>query len=189
MKQMRVEETNRRDIEAKLSTMGDYVKINYLTLSLKNNIDFDTKKFILTKLASLYENKKMFYDAGRMMKAAAEINVTFKGKVDDYMKSSEYFIKGGNYDMVEGSVKSAIGNAGNDRERIEIKSRVKRDFFQQVGLLMKEGKRKQAAEAYEKILTMDLDENEKRKVMNDLLDLYDKLGKIREYYLLKKQIK
>jgi len=41
----------RRDIEAKLSSVGDYVKMDFLQQCLKKNIDFDTKRFVMVKLA------------------------------------------------------------------------------------------------------------------------------------------
>ena len=77
---------NRREIEDKLKTLGDYVKIDYLTRCLRENPDFDTRKFILTNLSKLYEIKGMYAEAARNMLAGADINTTYDAKISDFMK-------------------------------------------------------------------------------------------------------
>ena len=69
----------RRDVEQKLTSVGDYVRIDYLSGLLKESLDFDTRKFVLVKLSGLYEMKSMFLEGAKLMRGAAEINVTFSG--------------------------------------------------------------------------------------------------------------
>ncbi len=184
---MRVMEKTRREIEAKFNSMGDYVKIDYLRSCLKSDIDYDTKKFVLVKLSGLYENKRMYLDAGKMMKVAADINTTIKAKIEDFLKSAELFIRGGHYDYAEGAIKSAI-SVSNEREKFFVKDKYKEMFFTQAKNLAGNDKRKQAAEIYQKMLSLELNTEERRNVNENLLGLYDKLGKVRDYYFLKKQM-
>ena len=80
---MIVKDNTRQGIESKLSTMGDYVRIDFLSRCLKNNLDFDTRKFVLTTISRLYEQRNMFNDAARALRNSAEINPTFQGKIND----------------------------------------------------------------------------------------------------------
>ena len=50
---------------------------------------------------------------------------------------------------------------------------------------MKNDRRNNAKEMYQKILSLDLNPDEKIEVQNKLLELYYKLGNVREYHALK----
>ncbi len=177
----------KKEIEAKLSSVGDYVKMDYLQSCLKKQLDFDTKRFVLLKLSSIYESSKMYLEAGKLMRIAADINTTFEGKTNDFVKSVELFIKSGNYNEADISFNKAMALA-NERQKVGIKIKIK-DFYKSHSRdLISKDKRKHAMEAYEKILTLDLDPIEKKEVQSNLLDLYQKLGKITDYYSLKKNI-
>lgn len=181
---MQVKEVNRREIEDKLKTLGDFVKIDYLSTCLKKSLDFDSRKFCLITLSGLYEKKGMFSDAGKLMSFAAEINSTYNGKLEEYMKSADLFIKGGNFSDAEIAFGKAIACA-NDNQKGSVKAKRKEMFKVQAKDYLKKDKRKHAMEAYEKLLTFDLNPEEKRETQSTLLDLYEKLGKIREFYSLK----
>ena len=47
---------------------------------------------------------------------------------------------------------------------------------------------KSGLDRYEKILTFDLNQTERRMVQNKLLSLYEKLGKVKEFFNLKKSM-
>src|SRR3989304_1542726 len=98
---MKIEYYTRRAIEEKISTMGDYVKIGYLSNCLKRSLDFDTRRFVLTSLSKLYEDKKMFLDAAKSIGNAADINTTFQGKIGDFVKSTELFTKARSYNEAD----------------------------------------------------------------------------------------
>lgn len=175
----------RAAIEAKLSKVGDYVKIDYLTRCLKQPIDFDTKKFIILKLSGIYEQRKMFLEAAKLLKAGADINTTYQGKIDDYVKAMELFIKAGVFDEADGCYNKALACA-NDNQKIAIKISRKEHYKTQAKDYMQKDKRKHAMETYEKVLSLDLDPVEKKNAQAELSWLYEKLGKVREYYDLKK---
>lgn len=177
----------RQEIEDKLAKSGDYVKIDFLSSCLKKQIDFDTKKFIFITLSKLYESKKMYLESAKMIRASADINTTFKGKMDDFVKSAELYIKAGVFDEADISFNKAIALA-NTQEKVGIKNLKKEHYKTQAKLYLQQDRRANAMKLYEKLLELDLDVFERKEAQKVLLDLYQKLGKIREYYALEKSI-
>jgi len=184
---MNANEFTRRAIEEKIATMGDYVKISHLSNCLKKSLDFDTRKFVLSTLSRLYEDRKMFKEAGKMLSFSADINTTFNGKISDFLKSTELFIRGGSYDEADLAFKKALAVA-NTPQRTELKKRVKDMYQIQAKECLAKDKRKNAVEAYEKLLTLDLDPQEKDGVKAKLIVLYESLGKVREFYNMRKSL-
>jgi len=184
---MKIEEITKKAIEDKIATMGDYVKISYLSGCLKKTLDFDARKFVLITLTKLYEERKMFSEAGKMMSFAADINTTFNGKITDFIKSTELFIKGGSYDDADLSFKKALA-AATTSQRNEIKGRVKEMYRMQAKDHLSKDKRKNALEVYEKMLTLDLNPVEMEEVKAKLVVLYESLGKVREFYSMRKSM-
>jgi len=176
---------SRQEIEHALQGMGDYVKMDYLQRALKSNLDFETKKFVQIKLAKIYEARNMFSDAARLIKNAADINTTFKGKIQDYMKSAELFIRGGSFDESEEVYKRVLA-CGNTLEKSEMKESYKNFFMTQAEIYLKQDKRNQARKTYERMLNVELAMGERAEVQKKLLALYERLGLIREYNSLKK---
>ncbi len=184
---MNTNEFTRRAIEEKIAAMGDYVKISYLSNSLKKSLDFDTRKFVLTTLSRLYEDRKMLNEAGKMLSFSADINTTFNGKITDFLKSTELFIKGGSYDEADMSFKKALAVA-NTSQKTELKKRVKDMYQVQAKEYLARDKRKNAVKAYEKLLSLDLDPQEKDAIKAKLVVLYESLGKVREFYNMRKSL-
>ena len=180
------ENVSRREIEAKLANVGDYVKMDYLSACLKKNLDFDTKKFTLVKLSEIYESRKMYLEAGKLLRAAAEINSTFEGKMNDFMKSMELSVKGGDFDDAEISYTKALACAdGMQKERL--RARRKTTYINQARDALAKDKRKHAMDAYQKYLSIpELNSQERIEVQTALLALYEKLGKITEYSALRR---
>ena len=174
----------RRELEDKLKNVGDYVKLDLLSSALKKQLDFDTKKFVLLKLAVIYEERKMFAEAAKMMRNAAEINTTYEAKMSDFMKSSTLFIKGGNFADGEVSFTKALGCA-TDLQKARLKTARKEAYKAQAKEYVIKDKRSNALVTYEKLLSLDLTPDEKREAQTSLLGLYEKLGKVKEFYALK----
>lgn len=178
----------KREMEAKLTSVGDYVKMDYLTACLKKNLDFDTRKFALAKLAEIYEPRGMHAEAAKLMNASAEINTTFDGKIKDFMKAMELFIKSGNFDDSDASFAKALA-CGNERQKAEIKNKRKEFYATQALAHLNKDKRTNAMKTYERFLSIaDLTPGEKGQAQKNLLALYEKLGKVREFYNLKKMM-
>lgn len=182
-----VKEATRKAIEAKLATQGDYVKINYLSSCLQENLDFDTRKFVLTQLAKLYENKGMHAEAGKLMRNAADINTTFTAKISDFLESAKMFARAGKFDEADLSIARALASA-NSKEKAEIKSKQKLMYMAEADALLQRDKRRDALAAFEKLSVLDLTPTEKASVQNTLLSLYEKLGRVSEFMTLKKRL-
>ena len=182
-----IEEKTTGEIEKKLEGQGDFVKMSYLQRALNSRLGFDARKFVLLRLAGIYEDRKMFKDASKSVKDAAEINVTFRDKIRDFMKSVELSIRGGDYREADITFAKAIA-LGNDREKLEMKGNFKNYYLNQAGVFLNKDKRNHAREVYEKVLSLEVDIGERRKVQKILLELYEKLGMIREFYSLKKTL-
>lgn len=182
---LKKEGVTRKEIEEKLAVSGDYVKMDVLQRCLKQQLDFDTRKFVLLTLASIYEGRKMYLEAGKLMRNAAEINTTFSGKMTDFVKSMELYVLGGNYEESDVSYNKALA-CGDGMQKTRIKERRKEIYKMVAKDLIVKDKRKHAMETYEKLLEIDLTLEEKNEVKNSLMGLYEKLGKISEYYSLKR---
>jgi tetratricopeptide (TPR) repeat protein len=179
-----IQEKSKGEIEKKLDGMGDYVKMSYLQRALASRLDYDTKKFVLLRLAGIYEARRMFLEAAKMARSAAEINTTFKEKIQDFMKVVELYIKGGEYDEADRLFAQALA-LGSTQEKFEMKTNFRNYYIMQGKFFLSNDKRNYARLAFEKCLTLELDLSQKKEIQKYLLGLYDKLGLVKEYYALK----
>lgn len=178
----------RREVEAKLASVGDYVKMDYLQQCLKKQLDFDTRKFVLNTLSGIYEGRRMFLESAKLMRSSAEINTTFDGKISDYMKSTELYILGGDFTEADTSFTKALGSSSETQKRI-LKVKRKDMVKNQALEYLKKDKRANAMKTYEILLAIpEINADEKKSSQVALLDLYQKLGKIREFGNLQKLI-
>ena len=182
-----ISEMSKAEIEKKLDGMGDYVKMSYLQRALKSNLDFDTRKFVLIRLSGIYEVRKMFLEAAKTFKTAAEINTTFAQKMNDFMKVADLYIKGNDYVEADRMFAQALALA-SDKQKKELKNNFKNFYLTQAKIYLSNDKRNYARLAFEKCLTLELDAQEKTEVQNQLLELYNKLGLVRDYYNLKESM-
>lgn len=173
------------EIEQELKGKGDFVQIDNLGRFLKDPIAMDTKKFVFLKLAALYEKTRMMNDSAKMYDNAAELSIAFTEKIKHYLKEAELYVKTGSFDRVENAMRKALAQS-NSKEKEDIYSSVKMLYKEQAKVCEAELRRNQAVKFYEKILEMRISEQEKWEVKEKLLELYRKLGKLREYQALEK---
>lgn len=186
---MIIKESSRKDVEARLGTMGDYVKIDYLSELLKSNLNYDTRRFVLLKLASIYKNKGMLAEAAKLVRNAADINTTYDGMMNDYTKAMQLFIQGGDFEGADISLNKAVASCNTDAQRAAIKMKRKETLQLQAQEYIKKDKRKHAMLAFEKLLSIqETIGDEKRQAQTQLLKLYEQLGKIKEFYNLQKSM-
>lgn len=177
---------NKKEIEDFLKDKGDFVQIDHLTRFLtRDKPPLEKRKFVFEKLAEIYERKRMFNEAAKMWNNIAIAGLTFKEKVQSYVKEAELYIKGGKLDEADESVKKAIGEA-HGPERDNVLKIVKEFYKQQASVYEKENRRAQAVRVYEKLLQMNITPQERQEIKDKLLPLYEKLGKVKEYFILKK---
>ncbi len=174
------------EIEKELEDKGDFVKIDRLTGFLKEPLSMDLKKFVYLKLAEIYERINMLNEAAKMYSNMASISITFSEKIHHLVKETELYIRSGAFDKAEESMKRANAQA-NSREKEEIYFTVKDFYKKQAEICERELKRNNAARTYEKLLEMNLNEQERKEIKEKLLVLYDKLGKRKEYDALEKK--
>lgn len=180
---MRVQEKNRKEIEAKLAGFHDFLKMEYLESCAKSDVTLDAKIFCYSKLAELYASRNMFSEAAKNMSILAGISPTFREKIEAHKKEASFLIKSGQYDKTDEALKKAISYA-NQKEKPEIKVYVKEEYKKQAAEYEKANKSGSALKVYEKLVQI-VDESEKQEIKKRLLDLYGKLGKHSEYFMMK----
>lgn len=183
---MQVQEKNRGEIEAKLGTMSDFLKMEYLESCIKQFREFDIKRFCSMKLAELYDGRGLFAEAARHASSAADMATTFSEKIQAYMRETGLWIKAAQYDRADESMRKALAS-GNTKEKSEIKKAVKELYKKQALAYEKAVRNANALKAYQKLLEMS-EEPESGEVKLKILKLYERLGKIREYSMLKSQL-
>ena len=172
-------------IEAVLAGKGDFVQIDALTKFLREEMTMEMKKFVLLKLAGLYEKVRMFTEAAKMCESASLVSIAFSEKIKHLLRGVELFIRAGDYDHADRLMKEAMVQASSV-EKQEIYITVKRFYKDAAEDFEKKMKRAHAAKIYEKLLQMKLNDEERSGIRERLLDLYEKLGRRKEYYALEK---
>ncbi len=177
----------KHEIEDFLSGKGDFVRIGDLNRFLKEPLTMDMKKFVYLRLAEIYEKIGMLMEAAKMYDNAGIIAIAFSEKIKHLVKESELYIKAGSFDRAEEAMKKAM-NQANTVEKQDIYFAVKDFYKRQAEVYEKELKRNHAVRIYEKLLEMKISEMERKEIKERLLNLYEKLGKRREYLALEKSI-
>ncbi len=183
---MKVAEKTLPQIENKLKTMSDFLKMEYLEECSKQNIDLNIKRFCNQELSKLYMGRNMFSEAAKNISSVAEMAKTYKDKIKAYMEEVGLWIKSGDYEMAEEAFRKSLA-CGNEKEKEEMKKTIKEIYLKQALMHEKANKNSNALRIYERLLHM-ADDKEKLEIKKKILPLYGKLGKIREYTLLKRQI-
>jgi len=172
------------EIEKELAGKGDYVQIDYLTRFLKEPLSMDMKKFAYLKLADIYEKVDMLKDAAKNYESVSTFSVTFVEKIKHFMRAAELCIRAAEFDKAEESMKKAMAEA-NSMQRNEIYSTMKNLYKQQAETFEKNSKKIHAVKAYEKLIEMKISNPERIELKEKLLNLYEQLGRRKEYFLLK----
>jgi hypothetical protein len=183
---MQVLEKKREEIEAKVNTMSDFLKMEYLESCLKANLDINVCKYCYKKLSELYENKIMYPEAAKYMAKFGELCAGAKEKIAAIVKEAELLVKAGSYDPADYLYKKAMSLADGP-EKYEIKRNMVKFYKQEAANFERLNKHAGALKIYERLVyhVADAERDEARKRM---LELYQKLGKIKEYIRLKAEM-
>ena len=173
------------EIEEQLAGKGNFIQIDYLTRFLKEPLTMDMKKFVFLKLAELYEKTSMLKDAAKNYDNAAMVSIAFSEKINHYIKEAELYIRADDFEKSNEAMKKAMSQA-NSSEKEEIYLTVKNFYKQKAEAYERNLKRAHAAVVYEKLLEMKISDPEKKEIREKLLGIYDRLGKTKEYLILKK---
>jgi tetratricopeptide (TPR) repeat protein len=180
-------EMTKLDIEKELNGQGDYVQIDNITRFVKDNPPIDIKRFVYLKLAGIYERRNMFADAAEIYMKLIEISLVEKDKVNYLTKATENYIKAGFFDKADATLKKALSEA-SVLERGKISISIKEFYKTQAQLYEKEKRRQKAIQTYEKMLSMNYSDYEKKEIAQKLLVLYKELGMVEQYMILNKKI-
>jgi len=178
-------EMTTQEIEKELNCHGDFLQIDMIDRFTKNPLSNEIKIFLYKKLMELYKNNKMPLEAAKIAKNIAMLSESYKEKEKYHIAEAELYIIAGNFEKVNSAMKNAMVNA-SETEKENIIYTIK-DFYKiQAEIYEKEKRRRYASEIYGKILEMNLVPSERQQIKEKLLNLYDKLGKTKEYFILKK---
>ncbi len=175
---------SKSDIEKGIDGLGNFVKIDKLNRFLREAQSSDVKRFIFIKLAESYDLVGMPGEASKAYNGAAIVSITFKDKIKYYIEETKMDIKAGAFRDADESLKKAFSQA-NSSQKEDILSEIKKFYMTLGESYEEESKRGHAMKLFEHLAGMRLSEEERFKVKEKLLDLYDKTGNIRKYKLLK----
>ena len=175
---------SRSEIEKELSSKGEFVQIDYLSAFLKEDLPTDIRKFAMLKMAEIYEKKMMFGEAAKIFNNLSLLSIPFAEKMKCHVKEAELYIKAGYFREADYATSKAM-NQANTFEKNDIMFSIKQFYRKQAEAFEKEMRRNNASRLYEKLLELSTTEAEKRQIRTKLMELYQKLGKFREYNALK----
>lgn len=176
-------------IESKLSKVGDYVKIDFLRRCLDGSggraLDIETRQFISFKLAETYEKIAMFGEAAKIIAKMSETSHSDGEQRERTLKAAELFVKGGIFDQAGALYRKAVALSKQDFEKRQVKTSEKEAYMKAAKENIARNRRSHAAKAYEQMLDIT-DGAEKGVVVKELMSLYEQMGKVNEYYSLKR---
>jgi len=178
--EIRVKEKTLKEFEEKIKSMtNDLSRISYMDSALKENVTFDVKRFLYTKLAEVFSSRKMFDRAALAVANKIAITTTFREKIETYLQAGELFTKAGRVIDAEHMFNKAMGEA-NTTEKQMIKNKMKEVFLREAQELDRLGKKASSVVFYEQLLRGSLDPKERQDINQKLLPVYKALGKISE---------
>jgi len=172
------------EIEKELRNQGDYVQIDNITRFLKQNPALDVKKFLFAILIQIYDRRKMFAEAADTCGKLIEIIMNPDEKSVCLKKEVEFYIKAGFFDKADAVFRRALSEI-KPNERPKLSLEIREFYKRQADSYEKEKRRSLAVKTYEKILTLDIPDFEKKEVNEKLVKLYKELGMVGEYMKLK----
>jgi Arc/MetJ-type ribon-helix-helix transcriptional regulator len=174
-----------QEVEEKLKTMNDFLKMEYLESLSKKQNPIEVGKYVRKQISRLYADKGMYSNSAKQLEAWADMAVTFKEKIEAYILEVEMWIRAGEYNNADDIIKRALANATLTEKTI-IKERIKQSYINQALMLERRNERNKALKIYERLYSTETDVNKKEDIRKKLLDLYEKTGKVREYMMFKK---
>ncbi len=170
-----------QDVKSKYETLNtDLTKMEYLESVLKmSDVNMDVKKFSLGMLAELYGKRMMYDKAAKAMFGKAGYEITFKDKVETYLKAAEYYAKASNVLGAEDMFSRASREA-NSEQQSKIQLARKNIYLAITNDLEKRGRMSNATKFYEHLLTLKIDDLEKSLIKKKLVDYYKRMGKFNE---------
>ena len=182
---IQIRESTVEEIQDKLKEMQTPLnKLAYLESALRESgFSYEIKRFIWNELAGLYEERKMYEKAGKAMANKAGVEVTKTEKIESYLKAGEYFAKAGHVEESDDMfVRASRDGEISDKEKVKLAR--KNIFLINAQELEKQGKKVSAVKFYEKLIRMNLLDEEKQEIKDRLIDIYKATGRFKDAQLL-----
>ena len=183
---MQVLERSKREVEAKANTMSDFLRMEYLELVLRKNLDPEVLRYCYQELSKLYELRSMYPEALKYLAKQKEICILQREKIDCVNKEIELSIKSGNFDRAEIILKDGIKDL-SEKDKFEIRRKMIEAYKQEASKLESSGRNTGALKIYEKLVAHVVD-NERTDVKKKMLVAYKKLGRVKESIEIERQL-
>lgn len=178
---IQIKEVGYQEVKARVDSLStDLIKMEYLESVLKvSDIFMDVRKFAYTMLAELYEKRLMPDKAAKIMSTKANYDMTFREKIESYLRAAELYAKSGNILLADDMFVRA-SREGNAEQQAKIALARKNIFLTVANDFEKKSRMAHAVKFYEHLLIFKLDDLEKSLIKKKLLDYYKKVGRFNE---------
>ena len=172
-------------IEDRLNSMNTTLnKLNYLESALTTpGFTFELKRFLWDRISNLYAERKMFERAAKAQSSKATVEVASRERIDSYINAAELYSKAGKVNDAEEMFHRAIRDATPESKNV-VKLARKNIYFAIAGELERKGRKASAVKFYEKLIKMNLEDIEKKSIIEKLILVYNALGMFKEAKML-----
>lgn len=160
----------KEEIFRKLDTfLGDEKKIEFLENLLKKELDNEAKKFIMLKIAELYEKKNLYNSSLHYLLSAATLADKWSEKIPLLMKITQIYIKLFDFINAEDYFKQAIEISNlNDIERL--RQEYINYYLKEAKFYEQKNRYRKAIKFYEFLANKGI---ERYEMLNKVADLYE----------------
>ena len=146
------------------------------------------KVFVSKNLADLYIRRGLWGSAAKTLENAADAATVFNEKKSLYMSVGSLYIKAMDYLLADDAFRKAV-DAASIGEKARLAGDIRGIFLREAEALDKNGKIAKAVKLYERILRTATANDEKKKVMTSLMNLYEKLARINDFMAMRESLK
>ena len=178
------------DVRIKLKELSSpMLQTEYLENILKRmTVQQDVRIFAAKNLSDLYVRRGLWSTAAKILDSAAEASETFSERKSLFMGVGVYYIKAMEYMLADDAFRKAL-EAASPGEKARLSADIRNLFMQEADLLYKDAKIAKAAKLYERMLKTSSAASEKKKIMENLSFLYEKLARISESIQMRESAK
>ena len=178
------------DVRMKVKELSSpMLQSEYLENVLKRIVIQPNVKILASKMLSdLYVARGLWSIAAKTLENAADAAQTFSDKKNLYMSVGVLYIKSMDYLLADDAFRKAI-EAASPGEKARLAADLRNLFMREADQLNNDRKIAKAAKLYERILKTATDINEKKKVMSNLVVLYEKLARISDSMQMRDSLK
>lgn len=146
------------------------------------------KVFVSKNLADLYIRRGLWGSAAKVLENAADAATIFNEKKSLYMSVGSLYMKAMDYLLADDAFRKALDSA-TPGEKARLAADIRAIFLREAETLDKEAKTAKATKLYERILRTATALDEKRKAMERLMVLYEKLARVSDSFAMRDALK